>query len=90
MLVLSMFVYIIFYPLIPRFIISIRRMYDRDLCGRWQGIDTGFGVLSRPNACTMSAMVFDDDNLPPYPAVEDDRGRDPFSVEVVGEGMGQV
>ena len=32
----------------PRFIISVRELYDRDLRGRWQGIDTGFGVLSQP------------------------------------------
>ena len=26
----------------------MRELYDRDLRGRWQGIDTGFGVLSQP------------------------------------------
>ncbi|KAI9574382.1 hypothetical protein HD554DRAFT_2165880 [Boletus coccyginus] len=31
--------------IMPRFIISIRELYDRDLQNRWQGIDTGFGVL---------------------------------------------
>ena len=29
----------------PRFIINIREMYDRDLQDRWQGIDTGFGLI---------------------------------------------
>ena len=32
----------------PRFIISVRELYDRDLHGHWQGIDTGFSVLSQP------------------------------------------
>jgi len=29
----------------PRFIISVRELYDREFRGRWQGIDTGFGVV---------------------------------------------
>ena len=33
--------------LTPRFIISVRELYDRDLRGLRQGIDTGFGVLSQ-------------------------------------------
>ena len=32
----------------PRFIISVRELYDRDLHGHFQGIDTGFGVSSQP------------------------------------------
>jgi hypothetical protein len=47
----------------PRFIISVRELYDRDLCGRWQGIDTGFGVLSQPVSggnAAMSAIQFAD------------------------------
>jgi len=35
-------------PIMPRFIISVRELYDRDLRGQLQGIDTGFGVLSQP------------------------------------------
>jgi hypothetical protein len=47
----------------PRFIISVRELYDRDLRGREQGIDTGFGVLSQPNFgenTAVSAMEFAD------------------------------
>jgi hypothetical protein len=47
----------------PRFIISVRELYDRDLHGRWQGIDTGFGVLSQPVSdgnATISAIRFAD------------------------------
>ncbi|KAF8414595.1 hypothetical protein L210DRAFT_3591477 [Boletus edulis BED1] len=58
---------ILFYTLIPRFIISIRELYDRDTRGRLH-VDTGFGVVSRSNAdpdTTMSAMVFVDGNHGP-------------------------
>ena len=58
----SAFLYIAFYPLIPRFIIGVRELYDHDIRGRWQGIDSGFGVVSQSYAgqdTTMSAMVFD-------------------------------
>ena len=47
----------------PRFIISVRELYDRDLRRRWQGVDTGFGVLSQPIAgdnAAMSAIAFAD------------------------------
>ena len=61
-LLTSAFIYIAFYPLIPRFIIGVRELYDHDIRGHWQGIDSGFGVASRLYAgqdATMSAMVFD-------------------------------
>ena len=47
----------------PRFIISMRELYDHDLYGRWQGIDTGFGVLSQPVSsgnAAVSAIRFAD------------------------------
>lgn len=91
MLFLSVFIYTIFYPLTPRFIIGIRQLYDSDISGRPQGIDSGFGMPSRPNAGTMSPISFADDNLPWYPAMEDDEDeKDSFSVKVIGEGMGQA
>ena len=40
--------YSVVWVIIPRFIIGIRELYDRDLRRRWQGIDTGFGVFSPP------------------------------------------
>ncbi|KAF8428938.1 hypothetical protein L210DRAFT_3563812 [Boletus edulis BED1] len=61
---LETFVYIAFYILIPRFVISIRELYDHDIRGRFH-IDTGFGMVSRSNASqdtTASAMVFVDGN----------------------------
>jgi hypothetical protein len=45
----------------PRFIISVRELYDRDLRGGLQGIDTGFGVLSQSIASdnvVVSAIAF--------------------------------
>ena len=47
-------------PMMPRFIISVRELYDRDL-RRGQGVDTGFGVLSQPIAgqnAPLSAISF--------------------------------
>jgi len=35
------------YCSMPRFIINVRDLYDRDVRGRWQAIDTGFGTVSR-------------------------------------------
>ena len=49
--------------IMPRFIISVRELYDRDLRRRWQGIDTGFGVLSQPVSsgnAAVSAIHFAD------------------------------
>ena len=46
----------------PRFIISVRELYERDSHGL-QGADTGFGVLSRPNAsqnAPLSGIAFAD------------------------------
>ncbi|KAG6380458.1 hypothetical protein JVT61DRAFT_8599 [Boletus reticuloceps] len=66
-LLLDTFVYLTFYTLIPRFIISIRELYDQDVRGRFH-IDTGFGVLSRSNAgldMTVSGMIFADSNQGP-------------------------
>ncbi|KAF8452901.1 hypothetical protein L210DRAFT_3639344 [Boletus edulis BED1] len=57
---LDVFNYVAFYTLIPRFIISIRELYDRDIRGRFH-IDTGFGLRSRSNPgldTTVSALVF--------------------------------
>ena len=62
-LVLALLYYTTLCPIMPRFIISVRELYDRDLRGRWQGIDTGFSVfpqtVSSGNAA-MSAMQFAD------------------------------
>lgn len=49
--------------MMPRFIINVRELYDHDLHDRWQGIDTGFGVLSQPvqvASAAVSAIAFAD------------------------------
>lgn len=40
----SMLTLMAFCPIVPRFILEVRELYDHDTHGRWQGIDTGFGV----------------------------------------------
>ncbi|KAF8452885.1 hypothetical protein L210DRAFT_3519893 [Boletus edulis BED1] len=60
---LGTFLDLAFYNIIPRFIIGIRELYDRDIRGGFH-IDTGFGVGSRSNAgsdTTLSVMVFVED-----------------------------
>ncbi|KAF8126711.1 hypothetical protein EV363DRAFT_560283 [Boletus edulis] len=61
------FLYIIFYTLIPRFIIGIRELYDHGIHGGFH-IDNGFGVVFQSNAgpdTTVSAIVFADGNQSP-------------------------
>ncbi|KAF8127588.1 hypothetical protein EV363DRAFT_1171890 [Boletus edulis] len=64
---LGVFLYVAFYILVPRFIISIRELYDHDVRGRFHA-DNGFGVQLRSSAgldTTVSAMVFVDGNQSP-------------------------
>ena len=60
-LVVSAYVsYFVFATIVPRFIINVRELYCRDLRGRCQGIDTGFGVFSQAvsSQVVMSAIEF--------------------------------
>ena len=43
----------------PRFIISVRELHDRDHRRGWQGVDTGFGGSSQ-NVLPVSATAFAD------------------------------
>lgn len=45
-------------PMMPRFIISMRELYDRDSRGGWNGIDSGFGVNISIDIADMSAIAF--------------------------------
>ena len=56
-LVLTLLYYTTICPLMPRFIISMRELYDRDLRGRWQGIDTAFNISSQPGVYSGNAAV---------------------------------
>jgi len=61
--VLVLLYYTALCPMMPRFIISVRELYDRDLRGHLQGIDTGFGVSSQPVSsgnAAVSAIRFAD------------------------------
>ena len=51
----------------PRFIISVRELYDRDSRGRRQRVDTGFGVSLQPvfsENAAVSAIEFADRVVP--------------------------
>ncbi|KAF8547884.1 hypothetical protein OG21DRAFT_837284 [Imleria badia] len=85
--------------MMPRFIIGIRELYDRDLQrnpGRSQGIDTGFSVLSQPAArgnAVVSAIAFADiDPGQGEGQVADGDGEDSevIQLEVLGDGTRQV
>ncbi|KAI9571040.1 hypothetical protein HD554DRAFT_2327130 [Boletus coccyginus] len=45
------------FPMMPRFIISVRELYDHNLHACWQGVDTGFGIFSQPTASISFAEV---------------------------------
>ncbi|KAF8547005.1 hypothetical protein OG21DRAFT_1527454 [Imleria badia] len=75
--------------MMPRFIISIRVLYDR----RRQGIDTGFGVLSRPVAtenAVVSAIAFADVNPGQGESQDDVEDPEAIRLEVLGGGEHQV
>ena len=80
----------------PRFIIGIRELYDRDLHGHWKGFDSGFGVLSRPVAggdAVVSAIAFADINPGQEEGQEAGGGEDDtegIRLEVSGNGAQQV
>ena len=50
MLFLTTFSYSLTCAIMPRFIIGIRELYDRDIREQWQGVDTGFGRSLVPSS----------------------------------------
>ena len=97
-LVLTLLYYVTLCPIMPRFIISMRELYNHDLRGHWQGIDTGFGVLSQPVSsgnAAVSAIQFAD----PAPGQEEGHmaegevvGSEAIRLEtrMLGDGTRQV
>ena len=95
---LASFCDIILCPMMPRFIISMRELYDRDLRAHWQGIDTGFGVLSHSIASgnvVVSALAFAEvapgqgqDRVADGDEDEDDS--EAMRLEALGDGTHQV
>ena len=73
-IVLAMLCSISMCPMMPRFIISVRVLYDRELRRGVQGVDTGFGVLSQTNTNQngpLSAIAFAD--IAPQAGLEQDQ-----------------
>ncbi|KAF8556921.1 hypothetical protein OG21DRAFT_507966 [Imleria badia] len=95
-LFINLLSYITLFPVMPRFIISIRELYDHDLHGCRQGVDTGFGMLSKPVAdenTAMSAIAFVDVT----PLADQDQGHvmegddsEVIRLEELGDGTRRV
>jgi len=95
--ILILLCYTTIFPIMPRFFISMRELYDRDTHACWQGVDTGFGVFSQPIACenvAVSAIAFEDRVVMGRgwgQVVEGDaHGSWPIQLEVLGDGTHQV
>jgi len=90
-LFLDTFSYSVTCAIMPRFIISIRELYHRDLRKRWQGIDTGFGVFSQPNSngdttISISGIDFAEDMWEQQGEVVDDGADDSNGIPLEGVG----
>jgi len=75
---------IIMYPTIPRFVISMRELFDKDSRGRLEGIDSAFGISSRSGNVSgrdhsITEIVFVDGTSHP-----DEEGGETIHVEVRG------
>jgi len=55
---LDSFSYAVSCVIMPRFIISIRALYDHDQRNRYQGLDTGFGIYSQNENTDVSRIIF--------------------------------
>ena len=73
----------------PRFIISVRELYDRDSRGRVYGIDSGFGVISQHETsqnATVSGIAFADNEAGGDQSVEGNvECQEGIQVEVRGD-----
>jgi len=90
-LILALLYFLTLCPIMPRFIISVREQYDRDVRGRWQGIDTGFSTSSRlASSRAMSWIELADVEVAP----EQERGgvvdSEAIRLEMLGDGTRQV
>ena len=87
---LQLFAFITLAPLIPRFIIGVREMYDRDTRGRVR-VDTGFGALGQQEDSNtlVSTIAFADGNLG-QALVGDVGGLEEIQLEVAGNGTHRV
>ena len=98
MLSVATVVEILLFTMLPRFMIGIRELYDRDSHRDCGGIDSGFGILSRPATDenqTVSAIAFADvtPGEPESHAAEDhmdESAGEVIPLEVVGDGAHQA
>ena len=88
--------YMVIISMMPRFIISMRELYDRDCCSRWKGIDSGFGVLSQPTVSpnvVTSAIAFPGVTFRQGESLVGEGGADDPEViqpETLGDGAHQL
>jgi hypothetical protein len=75
--------------MMPRFIIGVRELYDRR-DGRWQGIDTGFGVSFCENAATSAIELVDLAPEQEQGQVAEEGGVDDWERKMLGDGTCQV
>lgn len=91
---LACFTYLLLCSIMPRFIISVRELYDRDPHRGRQAIDSGFGVLLQLTIGeneTVSAIVFAGVSPEGGQRVEGEvGGSDAIQAEVVGDDACQV
>ena len=94
MLFLGAFTYLLWCSMMPRFIISVRELYERDPRRRQQGIDSGFGVSSQPDISenqAVSAIAFAEVIPEEGQMAEGQVGEsEGIQLEVVGDGARQV
>ncbi|KAN0080106.1 hypothetical protein V8E55_009672 [Tylopilus felleus] len=94
--IMPMVCYMVIISMMPRFIISMRELYDRDCCSRWKGIDSGFGVLSQPTVSpnvVTSAIAFPDVTFRQGESLVGEGGADDPEViqpETLGDGAHQL
>lgn len=95
MLIFSSFSCLLLCSVVPRFVISVRELYDHDPRRQRQGIDSGFGVSSQPTTsenAAMSAIVFAEVSPEEGQIVEGEVGESEAisRLEVVEDGAHQV
>ena len=92
---LQLFAVVTIIPLIPRFIIRVREIFDRDARGRFR-VDTGFGTLGPSvddESTFVSTILFVDGNSGQGESrvLEEDMGdSEGIRLEVMGEGARRV
>jgi len=87
-LILIVFGIATLYPIIPRFVLSIRELYESDRRGRCEGVDSRFGITSRAgnvagwDSVAVSAIAFEDRENHSNGDIEEDD--DKLHIELVG------